>query len=159
MLTLVPLRDSHLRLGRAAQPLCAQLVRPRHLGPQPRPQQLDRVRHVVRYRRRSHGRRHCASSPSPLLLPAQAPLPPFERPLTLPYLSPLPQSGANAIALSWGLMEGWKPPPQEFVEAATSVSRDVVERLYDVGWGEGDERVDVYTVNVPVRRLSSSIGC
>ncbi|GAA5914782.1 hypothetical protein JCM8208_005700 [Rhodotorula glutinis] len=59
-------------------------------------------------------------------------------------------SGANAIALSWGLMEGWKPPPQEFVEAATNVSRDVVERLYDVGWGEGDERVDVYTVNVPL---------
>ncbi|BGP44781.1 hypothetical protein JCM10450v2_000595 [Rhodotorula kratochvilovae] len=59
-------------------------------------------------------------------------------------------SGAPAIALSWGLMEGYKPPPQEFVVAASKLSCEVVRRLYEVGWGEGEERVDVYSVNVPL---------
>lgn len=60
-------------------------------------------------------------------------------------------SGSHAIALSWGLMEGYKPPPQEFVDAAVKLSCQVVERLYKLGFGEGDSKVDVYSVNVPVR--------
>lgn len=61
-------------------------------------------------------------------------------------------SGAKAIALSWGLMDGYKPPPKEFVDAASKVSCDVVKRLYELGWGSGEEQVDVYSINVPVRR-------
>ncbi|GAA6047348.1 hypothetical protein JCM3770_001900 [Rhodotorula araucariae] len=59
-------------------------------------------------------------------------------------------SGAQAIALSWGLMEGFKPPPPEFVAAASKLSCEIVKRLYDVGWGEGANRVDVYSVNIPL---------
>ncbi|BGP67337.1 hypothetical protein NBRC10513v2_000655 [Rhodotorula toruloides] len=59
-------------------------------------------------------------------------------------------SGSHAIALSWGLMEGYKPPPQEFVDAAVKLSCQVVERLYKLGFGEGDSKVDVYSVNVPL---------
>jgi len=51
-------------------------------------------------------------------------------------------------------MEGYKPPPPEFLTAASALSYEIVKRLYEVGWGEGEDRVDVYTVNVPVRRSS-----
>ncbi|GAA5995009.1 5'/3'-nucleotidase SurE [Rhodotorula paludigena] len=59
-------------------------------------------------------------------------------------------SGAKAIALSWALMDGYKPPPKEFVDAASKASCDVVKRLTELGWGSGDEQVDVYSVNVPL---------
>ncbi|GAA5922345.1 5'/3'-nucleotidase SurE [Sporobolomyces koalae] len=59
-------------------------------------------------------------------------------------------SGTPGIALSWGLMEGYKPPPQEFIDAAVGVSCDVVERLSRLGWGDGPNKVDVYSVNVPL---------
>lgn len=47
-------------------------------------------------------------------------------------------------------MEGYKPPGQNLVDAAVEVSCDVVQRLYNLGWGEGANKVDVYSVNVPV---------
>ncbi|GAA5838314.1 hypothetical protein JCM5353_006847 [Sporobolomyces roseus] len=59
-------------------------------------------------------------------------------------------SGTPGIALSWGLMEGYKPPGQNLVDAAVGVSCDVVQRLYNLGWGEGANKVDVYSVNVPL---------
>lgn len=59
-------------------------------------------------------------------------------------------SGTPGIALSWGLMEGYKPPGQELVDAAVQVSCDVIQRLHKLGWGEGANKVDVYSVNVPV---------
>ncbi|GAA5904316.1 hypothetical protein JCM6882_003194 [Rhodosporidiobolus microsporus] len=59
-------------------------------------------------------------------------------------------SGVPSIAVSFGLMEGYKPPPKEFVNAAVKETCKVVERLCQVGWGEGGERVGVYSVNVPL---------
>ncbi|GAA5870075.1 hypothetical protein JCM16303_001888 [Sporobolomyces ruberrimus] len=59
-------------------------------------------------------------------------------------------SGTRGIALSWGLMEGYKPPGQELIDAAVQLSCDVIERLYKLGWGEGENKVDVYSVNVPL---------
>lgn len=59
-------------------------------------------------------------------------------------------SGTRAVALSWGLMEGYKPPPAEFVDAAAKLSCQVIEKLAESGWGSGEEHVDVYSVNVPV---------
>ncbi|GAA6061696.1 hypothetical protein JCM10212_005988 [Sporobolomyces blumeae] len=59
-------------------------------------------------------------------------------------------SGTPGIALSWGLMEGYKPPGQDLVDAAVKLSCDVIKRLYSVGWGEGANKVDVYSVNVPL---------
>lgn len=59
-------------------------------------------------------------------------------------------SGTRGIALSWGLMEGYKPPGQNLIDAAVTHSCDVIERLYKLGWGEGPNKVDVYSVNVPV---------
>ncbi|GAA5980614.1 hypothetical protein JCM10908_001708 [Rhodotorula pacifica] len=59
-------------------------------------------------------------------------------------------SGSRAIALSWGLMEGYKPPPAEFVDAAARLSCQVIEKLAEAGWGDGEEHVDVYSVNVPL---------
>lgn len=59
-------------------------------------------------------------------------------------------SGTRAVALSWGLMEGYKPPPAEFVDAAAKLSCQVIEKLAEAGWGSGEEHVDVYSVNVPV---------
>ncbi|GAA5953515.1 hypothetical protein JCM8115_000548 [Rhodotorula mucilaginosa] len=59
-------------------------------------------------------------------------------------------SGTRAVALSWGLMEGYKPPPAEFVDAAAKLSCQVIEKLAEAGWGSGEEHVDVYSVNVPL---------
>ncbi|GAA5835188.1 hypothetical protein JCM11251_006639 [Rhodosporidiobolus azoricus] len=59
-------------------------------------------------------------------------------------------SGVPSIAVSFGLMEGYKPPPKEFVDAAVKESCKIVEKLCSVGWGEGQEKVDVYSVNVPL---------
>ncbi|CEQ38966.1 SPOSA6832_00437, partial [Sporobolomyces salmonicolor] len=59
-------------------------------------------------------------------------------------------SGVNSIALSWGLMEGYKPASDDLVDAAVKVSCDVVKRLFELGWGEGPDKVDVYSVNVPL---------
>ncbi|GAA6001781.1 hypothetical protein JCM10207_002317 [Rhodosporidiobolus poonsookiae] len=59
-------------------------------------------------------------------------------------------SGAKAIAVSYGIMEGYKPPAPEFVTAAVDISCKIVRRLVELGWGEGEDRVDVYSVNVPL---------
>ncbi|SCZ90402.1 BZ3500_MvSof-1268-A1-R1_Chr1-3g01966 [Microbotryum saponariae] len=57
-----------------------------------------------------------------------------------------------AIALSWGLMEGYKPPPQSFIQGAVDVSCQIASKLWDLGWEQADSehRVDVYSVNVPL---------
>ncbi|GAA6032834.1 hypothetical protein JCM8097_000819 [Rhodosporidiobolus ruineniae] len=62
-------------------------------------------------------------------------------------------SGKKAIAVSYGLMEGYKPPPKEFVDAATTMTCKVIQQLYESGWPEGQskqDRVDVYSINVPL---------
>lgn len=49
-------------------------------------------------------------------------------------------------------MAGYKnPTPPEFVDAANVATCKIIEKLYAQGWKEGAEKVDVYTVNVPVR--------
>jgi tubulin--tyrosine ligase len=53
-------------------------------------------------------------------------------------------------------MEGYKPPPAEFVDAAAKLSCQVIEKLAEAGWGSGEEHVDVYSVNVPVSGLHPS---
>ncbi|SCV68456.1 BQ2448_577 [Microbotryum intermedium] len=57
-----------------------------------------------------------------------------------------------AIALSWGLMEGYKPPAQSFIQGAVDVSCQIVSKLWQLGWEQSDNehRVDVYSVNVPL---------
>lgn len=63
-------------------------------------------------------------------------------------------SGIPAIALSFGLMTDYKPPTEDLVDGAILASCKVVKQLWELGWGEeGKDRVDVYTVNVPVRAL------
>jgi 5'/3'-nucleotidase SurE len=59
-------------------------------------------------------------------------------------------SGTPAIALSWGLMSGYKPPSGDLVEAATKLSCQLIEQLWEVGFGEGHDKVDLYSVNIPV---------
>ncbi|GAA5876338.1 hypothetical protein JCM3774_003727 [Rhodotorula dairenensis] len=59
-------------------------------------------------------------------------------------------SGTRAVALSWGLMEGYKPPPADFIDAAAKLSCRVIEKLAESGWDAGEEHVDVYSVNVPL---------
>ncbi|GAA5976820.1 hypothetical protein JCM11641_000880 [Rhodosporidiobolus odoratus] len=59
-------------------------------------------------------------------------------------------SGAKAIAVSFGLMEGYKPPPKEVVDAAIKLAAQVVQRLVAEGWKDGEEKVDVYSINVPL---------
>lgn len=58
-----------------------------------------------------------------------------------------------AIALSFGLMTGYKPPPVDMVEAGIRESCKVMQQLWNLGWGsvETGDKVDVYSVNVPVR--------
>lgn len=51
-----------------------------------------------------------------------------------------------AIALSYGVMEGHKPPRADVIERAYEVSCDVVAKLWQTGWSG----VDVYSVNVPL---------
>lgn len=60
-------------------------------------------------------------------------------------------SGVPSIALSFGLMEGYKPASEELVAGGIKASCQVVQQLWELGWGEGAERVDVFSVNVPVR--------
>ncbi|BGP12731.1 hypothetical protein JCM10213_008869 [Rhodosporidiobolus nylandii] len=57
-------------------------------------------------------------------------------------------SGTKAIAVSFGLMEGYKPPPKDVVDQAVRLTADVVKRLCEEGWKE--KGVDVYSVNVPL---------
>ncbi|GAA5908221.1 5'/3'-nucleotidase SurE [Sporobolomyces salmoneus] len=59
-------------------------------------------------------------------------------------------SGTPGIALSFGLMEGYKPPGKELVDRAVELSCMVIERLFKLGWGKGENKVDVYSVNVPL---------
>lgn len=59
-------------------------------------------------------------------------------------------SGTPGIALSFGLMEGFKPPGQELVDEAVTLSCRVIDRLYKLGWGQGENKVDVYSINVPL---------
>lgn len=58
--------------------------------------------------------------------------------------------GKPAIALSWGLMTGFKPPTQDLISGALTHSCKIVERLWQLGWGAGESAVSVYTVNVPL---------
>jgi tubulin--tyrosine ligase len=61
-------------------------------------------------------------------------------------------SGLKSIAVSYGLMAGYKnPTPTEFVMAANEATCKIVKKLYEEGWKEGGEKVDVYSINVPVR--------
>ncbi|SGY34572.1 BQ5605_C002g01654 [Microbotryum silenes-dioicae] len=55
-----------------------------------------------------------------------------------------------AIALSWGLMEGYKPPSQSFIQGAVDVSCQIASKLWELGWEQADSehRVDVYSVNM-----------
>ena len=64
-------------------------------------------------------------------------------------------SGVPSIALSFGLMDGHKPPGADLVEGALKASCEVMKQLWEMDWGEGLERVDLFSVNVPVR-LSTS---
>lgn len=66
-------------------------------------------------------------------------------------------SGVPSIALSFGLMEGFKPASEELVAGGIKASCQVVKQLWELGWGEGVERVDVYSVNVPVRSTVSEV--
>ena len=66
-------------------------------------------------------------------------------------------SGVPSIALSWGLMTHYKPPGKELVTAAAKVSCEIVNRLYQLGWGEGPNKCDVYSVNDPVSTIVRSI--
>ncbi|KAM0793196.1 hypothetical protein ACM66B_000666 [Microbotryomycetes sp. NB124-2] len=59
-------------------------------------------------------------------------------------------SGTPSIALSWGLMQHYKPPSQEIRDAATKLSVEIIKRLWEIGFGEGEDKVDVYSVNVPL---------
>jgi tubulin--tyrosine ligase len=59
-------------------------------------------------------------------------------------------SGVPAIALSWGLMTGHKPPTQAILDGAVKSSCAVVKKLWETGWGEGASKVDVFSINVPV---------
>ncbi|KAM0756167.1 sure-like protein [Meredithblackwellia eburnea MCA 4105] len=59
-------------------------------------------------------------------------------------------TGLPSIALSLGLMTGYKPPPQNLVDGAVKAACSVVKQLWEMGWGEGADKVDVYTVNVPI---------
>ncbi|KAK4703582.1 hypothetical protein P7C70_g2635, partial [Phenoliferia sp. Uapishka_3] len=62
-------------------------------------------------------------------------------------------SGIPSIALSFGLMTGYKPPSSDLVDGAIKASCEVVKKLWEEGWsGENEEkeRVDVYSVNVPI---------
>lgn len=65
-------------------------------------------------------------------------------------------SGVPSIALSWGLMTHYKPPGKDIVDAAARVSCDVVKRLWELGFGEGENKCDVYSVNVPVSNVATS---
>lgn len=66
-------------------------------------------------------------------------------------------SGTRAIALSWGLMAGYKPPSNDLVEAATRISCQLIQQLWDIGFGEGTDKVDVYSVNIPVSDATSLV--
>lgn len=57
-----------------------------------------------------------------------------------------------SIAISFGLMEGYKPPPAEMVNVAISETCKVVEQLWNLSFGneESGDKVDVYSVNVPL---------
>lgn len=57
-------------------------------------------------------------------------------------------SAVPSIALSWGLVKGYKPPGDVIVNAAARLSTSVSKTLWDLGGWQGD--VDVYTVNIPV---------
>lgn len=56
-------------------------------------------------------------------------------------------SGTPAIALSWGLMTGYKPPTQDLIEGALKYSCEVISKLWELGFPED---YLLYTVNVPV---------
>ncbi|ORY86724.1 survival protein sure-like phosphatase/nucleotidase [Leucosporidium creatinivorum] len=59
-------------------------------------------------------------------------------------------SGVPSIALSWGLMTGYRPPGKDLISAAATASCKVVKRLYELGFGEGENKAQVYSVNVPL---------
>ena len=56
-------------------------------------------------------------------------------------------AGTPSIALSWGLMTGYKPPTQDLIEGAIKISCQVISKLWDLGFPEPSL---LYTVNVPV---------
>lgn len=58
--------------------------------------------------------------------------------------------GTPAIALSFGLMTGFKPPAQDLIDGALRHSCEVVRQLWELGFGEGADAVGVYSVNVPL---------
>lgn len=68
-------------------------------------------------------------------------------------------SGTRGIALSWGLFKEFSPPTREVVDAAVRLSCDVIERLFKLGFGQGEDKVDVYSVNVPVSLLMIGLLC
>lgn len=59
-------------------------------------------------------------------------------------------SGIPSIALSFGFMTGHKPPGDAIVQGAILASCKLVSKLWEVGWGSGEDRIGVYSVNVPV---------
>lgn len=62
-------------------------------------------------------------------------------------------SNYPAIALSFGLMAPYKGDllTPEIVNGGIRESCKVVKKLYELGWGEGSDKVEVYTVNVPLQ--------
>lgn len=59
-------------------------------------------------------------------------------------------SGIPSIALSFGFMTGHKPPGDAIVQGAILASCKLVSKLWEVGWGSGEDRIGVYSVNVPL---------
>ena len=56
-------------------------------------------------------------------------------------------AGTPAIALSWGLMTGYKPPAQDLIDGALTASCKVISKLWELGFPES---YLLYTVNIPV---------
>jgi tubulin--tyrosine ligase len=62
-------------------------------------------------------------------------------------------SGYPAIAISFGLMAPYKGHllTDEIVSGGIRESCKVMKKLFELGWGEGVNKVDVYSVNVPLQ--------
>lgn len=56
-------------------------------------------------------------------------------------------AGTPAIALSWGLMTGYKPPTRDLIDGALTASCQVISKLWELGF---PEQFLLYTVNIPV---------
>ncbi|KAI5475502.1 tubulin-tyrosine ligase [Pseudohyphozyma bogoriensis] len=57
-------------------------------------------------------------------------------------------AGMPAIALSFGMMPGYRPPPSEFLPPAFKASCEIIKNLHEAGWEESG--AEIYSINVPL---------